>query len=210
MKTIWNSVLAAVVLSFSFLSLQSSHSNQYLSDSYATEYFLEQDSIVRGISFASFQKLTSNLDTIPNAMNKAWRLWKAEKWDKLEAYFEKENLNGEYPPADGFISIDTVVLADDTKIDRYGSLWGTFVAPTGTPFGQRALPASSKARVYYQFEVTKDIPGVLKGKAIPWFNEPGEGIQYMMPKSMKDLIKEGYIIILDSIIPNTLVDKYGE
>lgn len=166
--------------------------------------------LVRGVTFSSFQKLTTNLDTLPKDMEKAWKLWKAEKWDKLEAYFEKDNLNGEYPPADGFISVDTITLADDTKIDRYGSLWGTFVAPTGTPFGQRALPASSLSRTYYQFEVTKDIPGVLKGQAIPWFNQPGEGIQYMMPRSMKDLISEGYIIVLDSILPNKLVDKYGE
>ncbi len=165
---------------------------------------------VRGVTFESFQKLTSSLDTLPLAMRKAWKLWKTEKWDKLETYFEKNDLNGQYPPADGFISVDTIVLKDDTRIDRYGSLWGTFVAPTGTPFKERALPASSKSRTYYKFEVTKDIPNVLKGKAIPWFSMPGEGIQFLLPQSIKSLVKDGYIAILDSIVPTKKIDKYGE
>lgn len=165
---------------------------------------------VRGLTFDMFKQLTANLDTLPKAMNKAWKLWKTQKWDKLETFFESNNLNGEYPPADGFISVELMTLEDDARIDRYGSLWGTFVAPTGTPFGERALPASSKERVYYKFEVIQDIDSVLKGKAIPWFGMPGEGIQYMMPRSMKDLIASKYIIVLDSIVPKNKTDKYNQ
>lgn len=165
---------------------------------------------VRGLTFDMFKQLTSSLDTLPKAMARAWKLWKAEKWDKLETFFEKYDLNGEYPPADGFISVEMVTLEDDARVDRYGSLWGTFVAPTGTPFGERALPASSRERIYYKFEVIQDIDSVLKGKAIPWFGMPGEGIQYKMPKSMKDLVAGKYIIVLDSIVPKTKKDKYNE
>ncbi len=165
---------------------------------------------VRGLTFDMFKQLTSSLDTLPKAMARAWKLWKAEKWDKLETFFEKYDLNGEYPPADGFISVEMVTLEDDARVDRYGSLWGTFVAPTGTPFGERALPASSRERVYYKFEVIQDIDSVLKGKAIPWFGMPGEGIQYKMPKSMRDLVAGKYIIVLDSIVPKTKKDKYNE
>ncbi len=165
---------------------------------------------VRGLTFDMFKQLTSSLDTLPKAMARAWKLWKAEKWDKLETFFEKYDLNGEYPPADGFISVEMVTLEDDARVDRYGSLWGTFVAPTGTPFGERALPASSRERIYYKFEVIQDIDSVLKGKAIPWFGMPGEGIQYKMPKSMRDLVAGKYIIVLDSIVPKTKKDKYNE
>lgn len=172
--------------------------------------FYAEGDTVRGLTFDMFKQLTSSLDTMPKAMSRAWKLWKAEKWDKLETFFEKNNLNGEYPPADGFISVEMVTLEDDARVDRYGSLWGTFVAPTGTPFGERALPASSRERTYYKFEVIQDIDSVLKGKAIPWFGMPGEGIQFKMPKSMRDLVAGKYIVVLDSIVPKSKKDKYNE
>ncbi len=176
----------------------------------STVYGNADEVVFRGVTYNSFNKLTANLDSLPASMKKSWNMWKSEKWESLETYYEKNNYNGEYPPAQGFVSIDTVILKDDTRIDRYGSLWGTFVAPTGTPFGERALPASSKTRVYYRFEVVKDLPGVLKGPAIPWFSMPGMGTQYMLPKNMKTLIKEGYVIVLDSIVPKGKVDKYND
>ena len=164
----------------------------------------------RGVTYESFSKLTSSLDSLPGVLKRSWGLWQNEKWETLESYYEKNNYNSEYPPAQGFISVDTIVLKDDTRIDRYGSLWGTFVAPIGTPFGERSLPISSKSRVYYQFEVVKDIPNVLEGPAIPWFSMPGKGTQYMMPMNMKKLISEGYLIVLDSIVPKGVVDKYND
>jgi len=165
---------------------------------------------IRGVTFTSFTQLTADLDSLPAVIKKSWGLWKSENWEKLETYYEKNNYNTEYPPAQGFVSVDTVVLADDTRIDRYGKLWGKFVAPTGTPFGERSLPASSKSRIYYRLEVIKDIPGVLKGPAIPWFAQPGMGTQYLMPKGLYDLIDEGYVVVLDSIMPKGKKDKYNE
>ncbi len=213
MKASWKHllVLLTLVLTLSSTTFRTNSFNASSQTEFsATSYVIIPGDTIRGLTFEMFQKLTSSLDTLPKAMKKAWKLWKAEKWAQLESYFEKQNLNGQYPPADGFVSVETVTLEDDTKVDRYGSLWGTFVAPTGTPFGERALPASSKSRVYYKFEVTQDIADVLKGKAIPWFNQPGEGIQYMMPRSMKELVKGGFIVVLDSIVPKKVTDKYGD
>lgn len=165
---------------------------------------------VRGVTYESFTQLTSDLDSLPAILKKSWSLWKAEGWERLETYYEKNNYNHEYPPAQGFVSVDTIILKDDTRIDRYGQLRGKFVAPTGTPFGQRSLPASSKSKVYYRFEVVKDIPGVLEGPAIPWFAQPGKGTQYLLPKRLSDLIKEGYVVVLDSVMPKGKLDKYHE
>ena len=205
-------LLTVLVFTLSSVTVKRDYTSFAVNATYnlGLEYTEAPSDTVRGLTFQMFQKLTSSLDTLPNAMKRAWKLWKAEKWTQLETYFEKNNLNGEYPPADGFISVEMMTLVDDTWVDRYGSLWGTFVAPTGTPFGERSLPASSKSRTYYRFEVTKDIDSVLMGKAIPWFNEPGEGVQYMMPRSMKALVKGGYIVVLDSIVPKKLMDKYGD
>ena len=204
----YNLALLVLVLTLSSSALRTGATNSFHT-SESVGFYTSEDTI-RGLTFEMFKQLTANLDTLPQAMNKAWKLWKAQKWDKLETFFEKNNLNGEYPPADGFISVEVVTLEDDARVDRYGSLWGTFVAPTGTPFGERALPASSKERIYYKFEVIQDIDSVLKGKAIPWFGMPGEGIQYMMPRSMKDLVAGKYIIVLDSIVPKIKKDKYNQ
>ena len=165
---------------------------------------------IRGVTYDSFTQLTNSLDSLPAVINKSWKLWKAESWGPLETFYEKNNYNWEYPPAQGFISVDTVILASNTKIDRYGRLTGYFVAPTGTPFGQRSLPASSKSKVYYRFNVVKDIPGVLQGPAIPWFTMPGKGRQYMMPKKISQLISEGYIAVIDSVMPKGKLDKYHD
>ncbi|MGB9810025.1 MAG: TNT domain-containing protein [Caldanaerobacter sp.] len=33
----------------------------------------------------------------------------------------------------------------------------------------------------------------LEGKTASWFNQPGGGTQYKLPKRIKELINEGYI-----------------
>ena len=65
---------------------------------------------------------------------------------------------------------------------------------------KRALHESIKIKecCYRQYEVIKEIPNVNEGKAIPWFNQKGGGIQYELPKEMPIdyLLENGYIKIL--------------
>ncbi|AFK85433.1 MULTISPECIES: TNT domain-containing protein [Thermoanaerobacterium] len=49
-----------------------------------------------------------------------------------------------------------------------------------------------KLNKYHVYEVVKPFEG-LEGKTAPWFDQPGGGIQYKMPKTIKELINEGYI-----------------
>nr|GFD17633.1 hypothetical protein [Tanacetum cinerariifolium] len=56
-----------------------------------------------------------------------------------------------------------------------------------------ALPAGTKSKQYYSYKVLKDIPGVKQGQAIPWFEQPGQGIQYELPGGIDNLIRKGYI-----------------
>jgi RHS repeat-associated protein len=77
-------------------------------------------------------------------------------------------------------------------VDRYGGKGGTFVSPDNTPFPQRSLPPNSESRPYRRCEILKPID-VEMGIVAPWFDQPGGGIQYKLPKSITELISEGYI-----------------
>ena len=83
--------------------------------------------------------------------------------------------------------------------NSYNSIYGQFFAPQGASFGGRSLPATDSTHVYTAYKVIKQIDSVLKGRAIPWYGEPGLGIQYMTNKADIDLLKEGYLIMTDSI-----------
>jgi hypothetical protein len=158
-----------------------------------------KENIVRGLTYASFismTQVTAPFDTLLPAM---WKLWKTESWNVLDTIVTKNNISGGYPPANGFVNVDTITLPVDKMLDRYGSLYGNFLADDGASFGGRSLPASSRDRVYYKFKVIKPIPNVLAGKAIPWFGQPGMGMQYMVPNKINVLIANNYLIITDSV-----------
>ena len=81
-----------------------------------------------------------------------------------------------------------------TKIDRYGSDYGTFTSPLGIPYEQRALAPGTELKPYSVFEVLKPIE-VKAGEIAPWFNQSGGGIQYVMPDIIDEVIGEGLSLI---------------
>lgn len=186
-----------VATTMSFIST----GNQTSSSTDRTAIGTPKDSLVRGLSYSGFVALTPLDSTQVSYQPLMWKLWKGKKWSTLEKLVNKNSLNGGYPPAAGFVDVAIVTLPVDTQVDRYGSRWGSFVAPTGTPFSERALPQSSKNSIYYQFKVIKAIPNVSAGKAIPWFGEPGMGTQYKFQNSIQTLIANHYLIITDSVLP---------
>ena len=100
----------------------------------------------------------------------------------------------EWPDNDGFFAgfeKDTV-LQPGTRIDRYGSNRGSFVSPEGTPFRNRGLPSSRAGDPYSSFTVKKPIT-VRGGIAAPWTDSPGGGVQYLLPRSVQDLLNEGFL-----------------
>jgi hypothetical protein len=131
----------------------------------------------------------------------AYRYFHSGDWLALEKLFTDEKINGCWPPNRGFVTIRTETLKAGTEIDRYGGYTadgqfydkGNFVSPMGASFASRALPASAKNKPYTKYRIKKDIPDVKAGEAIPWFGEPGMGIQYELPENIDDLLKGGYI-----------------
>ena len=110
-------------------------------------------------------------------------------------YYNQETGEIEWPPNNGAVegSNETVVLEAGSQIDRYGSEDGYFTAATDTPYEQRSCAPGSDQKPYHQYEVLKPIEGVEKGITAPWFDEPGGGVQYMMPSSIEELVNQGFL-----------------
>ena len=167
------------------------------------------DSTVRGVTFEDFKQSVSDFcDTCSKRkwLDTSWSLWKAEKWQALEHLFTVDKLNNCFPPNSGALSQQFVRLDSGMLIDRYGGYIdsgcfhdpGKFVSSKGLPFPQRALPLSALQKPYRAYRVVKAIASVNKGQIIPWFKEPGLGIQYLMPVTIDSLKHGKYIVQISS------------
>lgn len=101
-----------------------------------------------------------------------------------------------YPPHDGY-QLDrdgnpimwTTTLGVGRRIDRYGSEFGSFLAPTLALYSQRAIPPSNLVGSpadqcnYYGYRVLKSLP-VRAGFVAAWFEQPGGGIQYQLDATL--------------------------
>ncbi len=79
--------------------------------------------------------------------------------------------------------VPEVSLHEGAIIDRFGSPYGSWLSPDGTPFAERALPPDSAHKPYYQYVVVNPDaipPGyrIEQSQVAPWFHQPGGGIQY--------------------------------
>lgn len=118
----------------------------------------------------------------------------------LAKYWSPTGNNGSpgwvYPPESGYVlgrdgrPIKTVqVLAQGSDIDRYGSQYGAFLAPVGTPYSARSIPPSSldsdpaASCNYHDYRVDKPFK-VDAGPIAPWFGQPGYGWQYQLDSSL--------------------------
>ena len=84
------------------------------------------------------------------------------------------------------------VLQLGTRIDRYGSDYGSFTSPEGVPYEMRAVAPGTDKKPYSVFEVVEPI-NVKLGGIVPWFDEPGEGIQYLLTDTVDELLDAGIL-----------------
>lgn len=159
-----------------------------------------KENVVRGVTYSGFVTMTQLAPPSDTLLPAMWKLWKSESWNALDTLVTRSKISSGYPPAYGFVSVDTITLEVNKMLDRYGSLYGTFLADAGASYGGRALPPGSENKIYYKFKVIKPIQKVLAGKAIPWFGQPGMGMQYMVPERINALIAEKYLVITDSVV----------
>ncbi|WXG15961.1 TNT domain-containing protein [Xenorhabdus griffiniae] len=116
----------------------------------------------------------------------------ASKTARESSNFKTHMWEKEWPPNRGFYEgkFEKYTLQPGTRLDRYGTDWGTFVAPEGIPYSSRALKPGSDGRPYSVFVVKKPITADA-GEIAPWFGYPGRGIQYDLPKKVNELIADG-------------------
>ena len=151
---------------------------------------------LRGISRASG---SSNVDSTPSTQHFDIDSEAAgiSHYDR----FRDDSGKWDWPHNDGF-EIGTVrqeTIPVGTRVDRYGSVQGSFLAPEGTPLGQRSLAPGSAAGEYSIYEIIKPLP-VESGKTAPWFDQAGGGTQYRAIDpdsgsrvSIQWLINNGYV-----------------
>lgn len=122
-----------------------------------------------------------------------------------------------YPPGEGFVLRPdglplrfAQTLQPGFRIDRFGFPGGRFLAPLGTPFGQRSItpahlntPEAAPASNYHVYCVLEPFT-VATGAVAPWFAQPGLGTQYVLEPdhlpeaggdlSVKWLLDNGYLV----------------
>lgn len=74
-------------------------------------------------------------------------------------------------------------LAAGTELGRFGSEYGGYLAPEGTPFARLSLPPGSASSPYLRYVI--DDPAALppgwhieQSQTAPWFHQPGGGTQF--------------------------------
>lgn len=118
----------------------------------------------------------------------------------LKKYWEGDASTGswKYPPSDGFTQTNgkpdrtATRLRRGERLDRFGSVYGGFLAPAGDAYAKRALPPqnlNTREPVspcdYHVYEVKKRFT-VWQGPIAPWFAQPGGGRQVKLDAEFLD------------------------
>ena len=111
----------------------------------------------------------------------------------LRTYYDSAGKTWRYPPQGGYqltpegqpVKMALSLFAGQ-RVDRFGSEFGGYLSPEGTPFGARGIPPQSldstaKPRTcnYARYRVLKDVP-VYSGPIAPALGQPGFGLQYVL------------------------------
>ncbi|HWC79840.1 MAG TPA: TNT domain-containing protein [Pseudonocardiaceae bacterium] len=114
----------------------------------------------------------------------------------LSAFYDSYAGSWIYPPDSGFVigqdgnPVEVPqVLSAGQLIDRYGSGYGSFLAPAGESYASRSIPPQSLDGSpaadcdYHSYRVLRPF-AVDAGPAAPWFAQPGGGVQYELDAAL--------------------------
>ncbi|MDI2132928.1 TNT domain-containing protein [Yinghuangia seranimata] len=132
----------------------------------------------------------------------------------LGTYFDPQAGWWIYPPQNGYVIWNgqpvewDQQLATGQDIDRFGSEYGSFLAPEGLPYAMRSIPPTSlngnpaAGCNYHDYRVLKPFT-VHAGPIAAWFAQPGGGLQYQLDGALvpgspaalnvKWLVENGYL-----------------
>lgn len=111
----------------------------------------------------------------------------------LAEYWDSAAESWKYPPLDGFEVLpdgsadkDAEVLEVGEELDRFGSEYGSFLAPAGDDYAERSLPPQSLTTReadfpcgYHRYEVARPFTA-WEGPIAAWFAQPGGGTQILL------------------------------
>jgi hypothetical protein len=110
----------------------------------------------------------------------------------LSEYYDATANSWIYPPqngyqlrGDGTPIVWRKTLRVGRELDRFGSEYGGFLSPAGTPYPERAIPPSNLAGTpaegcnYHRYRVAKAFD-VAAGPIAAWFEQRGDGWQYQL------------------------------
>jgi len=101
------------------------------------------------------------------------------------------------PPTTLYTDQRLMILTPGTEVDRFGDQMGNTVYAARTRYPHRSLPPDYIDRPYRVYRV-RDPLRALTGTAIPWFGQPGGGMAYLLPRSIRDLLHEGALVEIAS------------
>ncbi len=87
----------------------------------------------------------------------------------------------------------TIELPVGAVVDRFGASDGNFTYAARTPYENRSLPPEWINNGYHVYRVQHPLRA-LSGVAVPWFGQPGGGIAYVLPRSVRSLLDDGTLI----------------
>lgn len=100
-----------------------------------------------------------------------------------------------YQPNDEFNATPrSSTLSPGSTIQSSGGTQGKYVAPVNTPVTKLSLPPDKINAPITNYFVLKPIK-VQSGAAMPWFGQPGGGTQFLLPDSISNLQRDGYLEI---------------
>lgn len=138
-------------------------------------------------------------------------------WTDEDGYYVYPSQNGFQLNDAGQPILGNMTLQNGTKVDRFGSEYGTYVSAADAPYSQRALPpnnldvpagSSEYPYNYHIYTVTTSFE-VEGGPIAPWFGQPGLGAQFYVGATgnILTLLQEGY---LERVNVSSLVPGAGE
>lgn len=150
---------------------------------------------------------------IGRMLRRYWRLDSTSQYWFLGCYWQTNPVSAKsgwwYPDHNGFLLVhgkpveQPRTLRAGQLVDLFGSGFGNFLAPAGTPYDRRAIPPSNLNTYdvthpfgYHLYRVVKAFT-VEAGPIRPWFGQPGLGLQYMTAAAIPALVTAGNLLALN-------------
>ena len=111
------------------------------------------------------------------------------------AQWKIQPLRGE-PPLTLYRDKRMVLLPAGTEIDRFGEASGNVTYAARTEYRYRSLPAEWSGYTYRAYRLQRPLEA-LTGLAVPWFDQPGGGTAFVLPRSIAELETDGSLVEIE-------------